>query len=279
LRGVQNDMAALVEACRRGSPGPPTREDPTPAADHYRKVATKWADKYSLDTSKGRGRRGWHRLFPKQMRGNVKRPMKPETTYTDNFDRADQILGNTEPWSQVNLTDEYNVHNNEVALPRIDLGKSALARYEKDLSGDDHETKLRFVDANFANLWFGPAARFDGAAETCYMGMARENDYRAIRKTESGSKTVLWSDSVGVIPPYDQTLTVDGSTITYSIDGSDVKSLSDTSITGTLRGGVNSYASYSGDGTNEMWADNFEAADLSAAAAVVPRQLFTGAMP
>ena len=268
---VQHDMARIVEQCRRGGPGPPTRDDPTPASDHYRKVATMWARKYSLDTSQRGGQRGWGRLFPRSRRGEVGPPMEPETTVSDDFTRADESLdaGN---WTEV--AGDWEVYNNQARVSYA----WASARYERDLSSDDHysQADTTFDDTSEDRV-SGPTCRFDSASETYYQaGYHLGADETRLFKNENGSTTQLDRnpDTGPRTGTYTQRVKVDGSTIELIFEGSSDISVTDSSISGFLRCGLQANPD---DTVGEyIEHDNFEAADLGAGVVGAPSDLAHG---
>lgn len=180
-------------------------------------------------------------------------PVDPNTTYTDDFNRASlgsdwtsvdggyTITGSTELYFNVNAS----------ALP-------GSARYEHDLSSDDHFVQIDWTSASSANYFIGPAARFDPSAETLYYAVARENSPRKfIGKVVAGSNSTLWTESLsGTGAPHTVKIVCDGSNLSMYVDAVLGQTITDTSITGYLRTGIVSHS------TRFAQGDNFVAEDL-----------------
>ena len=265
FKRVQNDMARSVEQCRRRGPGPPTPEDPTPDEATYRRVATKWADKYSLDIDTRGGRRGWGRLFPPDLRGNVEPPMEPQTSYIDSFTDTDgtALSNHTSDggysWSgPYRNSDDAIINSDALTGPGTD--GPANHRLEADLSTEDQYSEA-FVDSIEGTTGItGVLARFAPDEETYYWGMAynpEHTDELFLRKVETGTVTNL--DSV-VGPPSTNPdvvirLEADGSTISVLWGGTEELSVTDTSIADHPRTGIG--VRYAND-----VVDDWEAGDI-----------------
>jgi hypothetical protein len=210
-------------------------------ADYHRKVLGGWVRKYALS----------YRWFqPADVPDEP--PLDPETTYTDDFDTADSdTLGNLLTWTETG-GDFDNVSNQARGM-----ADGAEVRAEHDLSGDDHYAQALAVSGSALNC---VCARFSASARTFYFTRADNvSGGRAwILKSVSGTRSVLAS-TTGTGSPYGKThrLECDGSELDFLQDGSSVLSTTDTSITGTTRGGLRAE-------NGACTFDDFEMADLSA---------------
>src|SRR5690606_11362738 len=78
---------------------------------HHRRVLDYWIDKYRLDKQ---DRESWGRLIPSDLRQHVEGPIKHETTVSDDFNRANQQLGASENWTEVN--GDWEIRSNAVQI-------------------------------------------------------------------------------------------------------------------------------------------------------------------
>lgn len=183
-----------------------------------------------------------------------KTPIDPTTTYTDDFTRASLGAG----WTSVYRT--WSIVSGEIFDPGGSSGtENASARYESDLSSDDHYSQIDFTYEQNSFAYMGPTARFSSSASTYYFAMIRsQGSLRQIQKVISGSATGLYSDAGGGGVPQTVKLQCNGSTISAYDDGVLISSLTDTSITGNLRCGLVGHPNVQSRG------DNFVAEDLAA---------------
>ena len=216
---------------------------------HPRKVLGALVRKYGVD---------WQELVPTDLRAVMGGPETPTTTYADDFNRAS--LG--ADWTAVDGV--FTIASNEFRGPTIAAsGFPGSARYEHDLSSADHYAQVDFVWAEATGAIACGAVRFSAAAETFYYGFIRASgSLRNLAKCVTGTATNLASDASGFGPPHSAVrVTADGSTISFSVNGVTVHSITDTSITGNLRTGIVTHNAI----TSESTCDNFSAADLLAA--------------
>lgn len=197
--------------------------------------------------------------------------MRPETTYTDEFDRADaSTLGGS--WTNYfGGSGEIGIASNAAYF-----GKSATwgggvpesSRYDADVSSSDHVvgmTLATFVGLSGSDMAFGPVARFSSSGETCYAGVSRVSTSFGSRlvKIMSGTLTEL-ATTVGANADGDLAeCEPDGSVITMYVNGGARLSLTDTAISAGTRGGVVYYSVYYGA---KAYGNDWSIADLAAAA-------------
>jgi hypothetical protein len=186
----------------------------------------------------------YHLFIPNDLPGET--PLEPQTTITDNFNRADAgTLGSSsEGWSWAAVNGNMEIVGNEAH--NISGVGGARQRAESDLSSDDHYAQV--VDV--ANASGCLAVRFSASADTAYLFIT---DSGRIFKCETGSLTELAASSTPS-PGSVQKLQCNGSLITIYDDGVQMTSVVDTAIVGHTRTGM--YA----DNSSHM--DNFEASDL-----------------
>lgn len=222
-------------------------------SEHSRRVLDYWLEKYRID--KG----DWQRFVPSDLRSEIPGPLPHQTTVSDDFNRADSAtLGASWTEDDGNLS----IISNEVGLSATGTFPRTNARYETDLSSDDHYSQLVSVvlpdDFSFA----GVCARYSTSEVTFYHGAARvgAGSSHIIFKVVSGSGTLLF-DSNPALPslPFATKLEVNGSSLELFSDGVSRLSGTDTAITAHLRTGILFRAVDTGER-----GDDFEAADLSA---------------
>jgi len=195
----------------------------------------------------------------------------PETTLSDDFNRANGAVGSnwtvTDGAFAINSNRLRGSSTNASVLP-------ASMRYNSDLSTPDHYSQCDYVAevAGDGNNVAGGIARFSSSALTFYFGFVRRGgSLRHLRKTVAGTVTVLANDTGGSGPPHAQVrTTADGSTISFSVAGVGVFSVTDSSITGHLRAGVGHHSSL----TVQSDSDNWLAEDLLAPPAFQPRRRY-----
>jgi hypothetical protein len=187
-------------------------------------------------------------------------PLKPTTTITDDFNRADaDALGaSSEGWSWTEVLGDIDIVSN--AASSVGVIQDNFARAEVDLSSDDHKSKIAVVVAGNRNREV--YARFAAAAVTFYRAIHRNESTNTIRlfKQVAGTLTQIGT-SINETPAATPTLEIecDGSTIIFRVNSVDRITETDTSITGNLRTG------FGNSGTQQQVSlDNFEAADLLA---------------
>lgn len=189
----------------------------------------------------------------------------PGTTLTDDFNRADSSsMGGS--WTEV--TGNTNIVSNK-AEAQTNNTNHAL-RWEADLATDDHysEADITFVGA--ASQASGTCVRFASAATTYYTGKANPNaDLDIIQKCEAGTFTTLASQAhtLGATTLLIRT-EANGSTIAVDVPGTAQLSVTDTSITGNLRAGID--LRRGANASAGAQADNWQAGDLATDATAAP---------
>lgn len=190
-------------------------------------------------------------------------PVKPTTTITDDFDRADGALGSSAGgWAWGDVDGPFAIVSNVAQSPTEGgaLTKNC-ERAEIDLSSDDHESQVvAFSVTTLAGV--GASARIDSAANTRY-GVAMRSNVWVIDKWVAGASTNL----ANAATPTATTGTVikaeaNGSSISLYKDGVAVSTVTDTSIAGNLRAGI--------CGKDGGKLNDFSAADLLAGPSAFP---------
>lgn len=179
--------------------------------------------------------------------------------YTDDFNRADNAaMGGS--WTEV--TGNTNIVSNE-AVTQTNNTNHAL-RWEADLASDDHYSQADIGFPSASCQAAGTAVRFASGATTYYKGCANPNgDLDIIQTCTAGSFATIASQAhvLGAGTLFIRT-EANGSTISVQVPGSSLLSVTDTSITGNLRAGIDLRRGTSSATNTE--ADNWEAGDLSA---------------
>lgn len=225
-------------------------------AQQHRRILDAWCDKYGLQ-----GADDWREFVPTALQKDVPGRLKHETTITENFTRSDSTtqIGNVLTWTQVSGT--WGTFSN-AAYKASTANVNHVARAESDLSSSDHYAQVVVSPTGSGSSatsasFYGPCARFDGSAATCYL-TGNFSDDQYISKIVSGTATNLTSAAHTYANDETYKLECNGSTLTIYVDGSPVTNVTDTSIAGNTRCGLESF------GVNATM-DDFEAADLAAA--------------
>jgi hypothetical protein len=192
-------------------------------------------------------------------------PRAPETVITDDFNRIDATnLGAN--WTQVSAFREWTIAGNMAVADTPDT-QNSIDRYDgADLSSDDHYVQFVNVSNTESGTYItGPCARFQSDAETYYRYMIdwdHPADDGELYSVATGTATLIGGDAVDHGSPSNNLLKVqcDGSTISATFDGGDEISVTDTAITGNVRGGM--FARTSSAGVINV--DDFEEGDLAA---------------
>lgn len=218
--------------------------------NHYRKLLGYWVRKY-----------GFHyRLFqPADVPDESDLP--PETTISDNFNRADaDALGtSSEGWSWTEVGGDIDIVSNK-AQGTPDT--PAYARAGSALSGNDNYAQCVVTTSSTSSLrQGGPACRADSSAQTYYWASqsagAGTTGTLRIYKAVSGTRTALGTGTTQTKSGDTKKIEANGSTITAYNNGVSAESLTDSSITS----GVYSGLVYERP-NNLVQCDDFVAADL-----------------
>lgn len=185
---------------------------------------------------------------------------KPETSYSDDFNRAS--LG--DGWTAVKGT--WGMSSNQLACTTGSTSDNAFCRYESDLSSSDHFASVLVTNTIRQP---GPAARTASDSTVRYAAFCKNDGYSGILKyNSSNARTDIGSGSGARTGNYTVTLTCDGSTISFTVvDGvnDDISaSVTDTTISSGVRCGVNLRD------IQTVYYDNFYCEDLVAATSILP---------
>ncbi len=242
---MQEDYRAIRRA---------TLDGKTTHAHLHRKVLGFWGEKFGVNNPEDI-------FIPARL--PKEKPLKPTTTITDSFNRANStVLGtSSEGWSWTELVSSIDIVSNAAQTQ----GASTLhsARAETDLSSSDNYAEIVISVLPSLNH-LGAGARFSSSADTYYRSQVYTGDNKQyLDKVVAGTETHLGT-AVSVTPsiPEAYRTSANGSTIKGYQAGVERRSETDTSITSGTRTGMGGYNS----GTS---ADSFTAADLAAAGAIV----------
>jgi hypothetical protein len=173
-------------------------------------------------------------------------------TITDNFNTADSdTMGAQLTWAEV--VSDWDNFQNGAALSPAGGADFAYARAESDLDTDDHYAQVKEVHT--ANSSSGPACRFAAAATTCYL-TANFGGVQYLYKSVAGTETELGNGASTWAQNRLTKIEANDTAIKVYIDGAQVVSVTDSSISGNTRCGM---AAFYGSAKIH---DDFEAADL-----------------
>jgi hypothetical protein len=220
----------------------------------HQRVLDALCDKYDVDD--------WKEFVPTNRQKDVPGRVKHETTYTDDFNRADST-GLGAGWSTV-FGSGFDVASNQCRGTNA-TNSGTRARYQSDVSSSDHYTQANNVSyGDSAALSAGVCARYSNSADTSYAWVLRlgATPSRRLFRFSASTGTLLASDSVtsvtGVVK-----IEVNGSSIKVYVGGVEVTALAttDTSITSGTRGGINGQQHPTS--TTRTVHDDFEITDLT----------------
>lgn len=220
-------------------------------AEHHRRVLDAWCDKYKLQ-----GENDWKEFVPTKLQREVPGRIKHETTLSDNFNRANSSL-DAGSWTEI--VGDWSVVSNQASLG---TGSTfSIARYQSDLSSDDHYSEAACYTSADAG-YTGTMARKDSSSTQNFYASEiqwAENNVTCFKRI-SGATTNLNLVSLSVTSPGTIRLRCDGSTIETYINGVLRASATDSAVTGNLRCGLWGYNS----GGTTTW-DDWVAEDLAVA--------------
>lgn len=192
----------------------------------------------------------------------------PGTAITESFNQADSTtLGPDLTWTEI-AGDLETVSNQ---LQVVAKGSASLARADSDLATDDHyvEIDVTTLTSTGFTAQVGIYCRMPSTADfTGYVANRRLLTTSAADATIELLKVVLGAGTSlagpttqAIATPETVRVSGNGSTIKSYTAGTERQSVTDTAITGNVRGGVRVYESASGE---NAISDNFAAADLAA---------------
>lgn len=203
-------------------------------------------------------------------------PIRPETTRSDDFNRADQAgLGtSSEGWSwtlQEGGTSDWEIVSNAAAYVGSDY-EPAAAIAGGALSGDDHYAEATITPASSSEQNLHVRARADAGDVSGYGASYYSlGDVLELWKFTPGP-SMIGDFSSGALSSVLMRCQCDGSTIKLIADSVERVSVTDTSITGNTQCGL--YSWVAGQGT---W-ENFVCEDLGGAPAGNPHFYFRNLM-
>jgi hypothetical protein len=148
----------------------------TPAAG---RLQDKWLEVWGGYTQKYFGRHdraGAAELLSTRMKPVAagRKPRKPKTSYTDNFDRADSSTLGAGWTLYTSIAAAYGISSNRaIGGKAATWGSNAIesVRFDSDVSSIDHWTTLimyDYVAVYSGDTWSGPSCRFSASAHTSY---------------------------------------------------------------------------------------------------------------
>ncbi len=205
--------------------------------------------KQEVDEGASGKRAEWARLIRPAdlaaMGGAAFKPKRPQTSYTDDFNRSDaSSLG--AGWSSYLASAEYGISGNKcIGGKAATWGSSVIesARYDSDVSSADHWTQATITsyDVSGSDSWLGAMSRFSSSAHTGYFWAHVSRSYalsNRLSKVVSGTETTLSTPNMTNASGDVVQCRCSGSTISGRTNGVEKASVTDTSITGNTRGGL-----------------------------------------
>lgn len=221
---------------------------------HHLRVLDDWCKKYGVEE--------WREFVPDEVQKEVPGRVPRETTYTDDFNRADaaSLGSSSEGWAWASAFSTMSIVSNAGNCS----SSLSYQRAQIDLSSFDHYAQV----TRTAGGSFFPVARFSSSAITGYYCRPSGTTFFGLYKIISGSATKIANVDQDTNQPITVKTHCNGSTITGYKSNSVVASVTDTAIPSGTRTGVMAAAS-------GARGDDFSAADL-AASGVILTQLERG---
>jgi hypothetical protein len=233
---------------------------------HHQRILDAICEKYGVND--------WKQFVPSILQKDVPGRVKHETTYTDNFNRAD-ATGLGAAWSTT-AGAGFDVSSNRARGANA-ASTATRARFDSDLSSSDHYAQVEIVSfPPTSGFTSGSNVRQSSVADTCYRFVGRDDvsPRRLVAKVVAGTNTTLVSDGT-VAATGVWRLECNGSSLSAYIGGVEISGLglTDTSISAGTRGGMSGIQNATVASRSLM--DNFETGDL-AASGVLYTQLESG---
>jgi len=185
-------------------------------------------------------------------------PLPRETAFTESFNKANSTtLGPDLTWTET--LGDLQVLNNQFA--GLTGGSDNWARAEHDVSSSDHYAQVVVAVLGVDPGDLGPIARYSASAVTFYTailqdsGGLRSATWKAIAGTPTNIGTNTDPDTYNVGDVI--RVLCNGSTISRVKNGSLQNAVTDTSISGNTRGGIQAF------GNDSYRGDSFEIADIA----------------
>ena len=251
---MRNDYRQIRQDALDGKMGTTVNREFIADPQFHRKLLDSWAEKFRINNPED--------VFisndlPRETR------LPHSTTIVDDFIRADgDTIGDQLTWTEVD--GDWDTVSNQAELQTAS-GDVRTARAESDLSTTDHYAQSR-AKANPSDLLteHGAAARFSSSSEICYVAFAYGQDDNIYTfKLNGASQTLIAQTLITPVTNDIYKVQANGSIITAYQNGTQRLSSTDTTITTGTRCGIMGF----NGGTTKPLIDDFEAADLAAAAA------------
>lgn len=190
------------------------------------------------------------------------------STINENWNCADNLTSLTCQLTWTSVTAGWQLKTNQARIIGV-LGSDSWFRADTDLATADHYCEATISTLTFAAgaLYLGTIARAISSGSVTgynFKGTMQVPDYE-LQKTSGGSDTVLGTFSATPAVNDVIRVTASGSSITGTLNGVDrVGPITDSGISGNLRGGVYGFSNNAG---NDGGLDNWTASDVTVAAA------------
>lgn len=220
----------------------------------------------------GVGKKNYKVFVPDDLKASVGPLLPHETTITESWNANDSTSLTADlTWTEFAGT-AWGITSNQARAAGSNLNQEARA--DSDLSSDDHYAQATLITFTYAGnaLQVGVLCRKDETTTRTYYGFvatrsATPSNEHILTRLSSGTNTNIGTAADDVAAsPIALKVQADGSTIKGFIGGVEKVSVTDTNITGNVRCGIVYTSNNAG---NVGVLDDWEAADLEAAAAIV----------
>lgn len=225
---------------------------------HARRCLDWNCEKYRIDKGNPSN---WRQLVPQDLHGHVQGPLPHSTSYSESFNTADSsTLGPDLTWTE--LSNVWSIVSNRAEYYS---GSAQPARAEHSVSGTDQNCDLDCWIPS--NSLIGPTVRFSASEHTNYVAWYYSSDSKIyLTKFVNAVQTNMTSVTISHTNGDTYRMQCNGSTLKGYQEGVERISLTDTSITDNLRGGMTGYGAPGG-----LNGDNFVFADISVAGPVAAK--------
>jgi len=251
---MRNDYRQIRQDALDGKMGTTVNREFIADPQFHRKLLDSWGEKFRINNPEDV-------FIPNDLPSETR--LAHSTAIVDDFTRADgDIIGNQLTWTEVD--GDWDTISNQAELQTVG-GDVRTARAESDLSTTDHYAQIRAkADPASTGTEHGAAVRFSSSSEICYVGFSYGSDDNIYTFKLNGASQTLIAQTL-ITPVTDDIYKVqaNGSIITAYQNGTQRLCSTDTTITTGTRCGIMGFNT----SVTKPLIDDFEAADLAAAAA------------
>lgn len=185
-------------------------------------------------------------------------PLQPTTTISDNFNGANsETFGVELSWTEQESGNAWRTNSNQGYFVCSSNGIRRRVHCNSALSSADHYSQLLATSRVSPETCIGPTVRQSTTDYTCYEAYIYTSTF-SVARVSNGTPTALGSYTSGWSGNHTERLTLDGSTYTGNLDGTNRVTGTNSTISAGSNAGVMGY----GSSSQYSYLDDFAAADL-----------------